>query len=468
MKRRKFSGVDELLLTNVHKTNQNFNSLSDIFTLTDNKDDNKTLASTEKGVLGDTEIMLFTGVSKQVKYVSRGDVLMGADCMPQVVIDISTIAEQDIYEIIPVEHSGQDNFLVNGNYTLVLKCNISTRICERDRKNFPYMVQYLEITNNQLKRYGPSFKTRDEAENFATLKTSSDGIIWTTSVLNFLNTVASTRGDCKLFKPNLIIFPTPTLQLKVSLSQIFPLLESNQPFINLTAWCLGMWLTDGVSARQWISQGGPVYPAQSHHQEAMNEMLRWGNEIDFIIPQVLDKTSSGGNPVYYFKFPLQFRKLLRIYDLLNNKHFPHSLLTESVEIRMHLLGGIIDGDGYYDEKSKSYEVACKHLHFAQQLKFLAKSLGFRVGRIADKTVLLNKDTCETWSGHRLIISGNNLTDLAPYIRISYKRCLGVNPNKDSNCWGFKIIKRDASPTYGIKVQESTQILMKDFTVTCTS
>ena len=67
--------------------------------------------------------------------------------------------------------------------------------------------------------------------------------------------------------------------------------------------------------------------------------------------------------------------LLRRYELINNKHIPDEYLHNSRKNRLELLAGLIDTDGYKDKMC--YEITQKTKILADQIVYLARSLGFK-------------------------------------------------------------------------------------------
>lgn len=70
-----------------------------------------------------------------------------------------------------------------------------------------------------------------------------------------------------------------------------------------------------------------------------------------------------------------FRNYLRELNLLNNKHIPAIYMYNSKEIRLALLAGLIDSDGYYDH-SNIYEITQKNKRLSDDILYLCRSLGF--------------------------------------------------------------------------------------------
>ncbi len=108
---------------------------------------------------------------------------------------------------------------------------------------------------------------------------------------------------------------------------------------------------------------------------------------------------------------------LRDLDLLNYKHIPHNYLRNSQKNRLELLAGLIDGNGHYDEKHHLFEILQEDEKLAQQIKFLADSLGFRVllkrekAKIKKINIIGHLDTIPTKISHKKaskILSGEHL------------------------------------------------------------
>ncbi len=113
---------------------------------------------------------------------------------------------------------------------------------------------------------------------------------------------------------------------------------------------------------------------------------------------------------------------LRDLGLLNYKHIPHNYLRNSQKNRLELLAGLIDGNGHYDEKHHLFEILQKDEKLAQQIKFLADSLGFRVllkrekAKIKKIDIIGHLDTIPTKIAHKkaseILLKGEHLqTDI---------------------------------------------------------
>jgi len=67
---------------------------------------------------------------------------------------------------------------------------------------------------------------------------------------------------------------------------------------------------------------------------------------------------------------------LRFYNLLSNKHIPIDYFNSSLENRLMLLAGLLDTDGYLNNRTKqTYEIVQKNKALAYDIFYLARSCG---------------------------------------------------------------------------------------------
>jgi intein/homing endonuclease len=113
------------------------------------------------------------------------------------------------------------------------------------------------------------------------------------------------------------------------------------------------------------------------------------------------------NKLYDSNIQNVFNLNLKNLNVINNKHIPEIYKKNSKEIRLQLLAGFIDTDGYLDHGS-SYEIVqgIKNVKIFDDIKEVAESLGFKVSRKeCIKTCLYNgeKKECPAIKGN---ISGD--------------------------------------------------------------
>ena len=152
-----------------------------------------------------------------------------------------------------------------------------------------------------------------------------------------------------------------------------------------------------------------------------------------------------------------FRKGLKYYNLLSNKHVPDDYIYNSREVRLQLLAGLIDSDG--ELKHKGYFVNLKNKQIVEKCCTIARSLGFRANVFPNKKKSQTGYEGQYW---KLSISGN--TDLIP-TKISYKRAFSRIIHKDPLVSGIKITEIGEGDYYGFEIDGNKRFLLGDFTVT---
>jgi hypothetical protein len=70
------------------------------------------------------------------------------------------------------------------------------------------------------------------------------------------------------------------------------------------------------------------------------------------------------------------KKQLEQYDLIRNKHIPIEFLMNDRTVRLQVLAGLIDTDGYVGNNGKRIMISQSKWNIGRQIEFLAKSLGF--------------------------------------------------------------------------------------------
>ena len=139
------------------------------------------------------------------------------------------------------------------------------------------------------------------------------------------------------------------------------------------------------------------------------------------------------------------------------KKIPDNYLLNSREIRLKVLAGWIDTDGY-KHASNSYEILTKDYSLAVSGQSLVRSLGLKVCvRSVEKGI-----TATGFKGtyYRLIISGD-LTSCP--IQVPRKQCLTL-PTKDSTRTGVKIWHKGQGEYFGFEVDKDHMFLLEDYTV----
>jgi hypothetical protein len=150
--------------------------------------------------------------------------------------------------------------------------------------------------------------------------------------------------------------------------------------------------------------------------------------------------------------------------LLDRNHIPDDYKINDRKTRLELLAGIIDTDGSYCQKSKGYDVIQKNKVLADDILFVARSLGFSANMKECEKSCMYMNEKRTGTYHRIHISGDNLSA----IPVKCPRKMAISErvmNKDSMVMGITIEPRGWGKYYGFELDNNHKYLLGDFTVT---
>ena len=314
------------------------------------------------------KVLMADGRVKNIEHIVVGDKVMGADNKPKTVIALQHGIDQ-MYKITPSK--GMDSFTCNQHHTLFLRKT-------RDRHK---PDEFVEMT---AKEYYENIPERHK-ENYY-----------------------------RLWRADLIEFPEQTEKLPID------------PYI------FGTWLGDGHTASMRLTTADEeLKDAWREYAESLDESLcmkyresqlpnrqkpQW--DISISLADV-SLARVKGNP-----FKRYLNKLVKEYG---HKRIPHEYLTSSVENRRAVLAGIIDTDGYFDNRSKgvragSRTITTKYADLAEDYAFLARSLGFRA-TIKERHKKLSYKEGVIYTSYDVNITGN-MQDLP--IRLPRKQSIRVS------------------------------------------
>ena len=227
--------------------------------------------------------------------------------------------------------------------------------------------------------------------------------------------------------------------------------------LEIEPYFLGLWLGDGTSSNVEIA---------TKDSEIVNYLGKYADRLSLFLNSYftddrcpmyrIGKGYTGGD----VKKDISLQKKLRDMKLLNNKHIPKNYLINSRKNRLELLAGLIDSDGYYDDKFHVMEITQKLKPLAEQIKFLADSLGFRCSfksKIAQIKSIGYK--CEVY---RVRIVGN--LDEIP-TKIARKQARPLASNRNHQHTGIKVEFDKVDDYYGFEIDGNKRFLLEDMTVT---
>jgi ATP-dependent Lon protease len=148
----------------------------------------------------------------------------------------------------------------------------------------------------------------------------------------------------------------------------------------------------------------------------------------------------------------------------NNKHIPDVYKLNDRQTRLELLAGIIDTDGSYCDDSKGYDIIQKNKVLADDILFMARSLGFSANMTQCEKSCMYKGEKKTGTYYRMHLSGDNLSSIpvkCPRKMAKTERMI----NKDSMVMGITIEPRGWGKYYGFELDKNHKYLLGDFTIT---
>jgi replicative DNA helicase len=234
-------------------------------------------------------------------------------------------------------------------------------------------------------------------------------------------------------------------------------IDFEEQVLAIEPYFLGIWLGDGTSSNVSVAtQDSEIIEYLSQYAQRLDLQLSINEQKDKC---TMYSITSGQRGVSKFE-DTSLQKKLRDLGLLNHKHIPHNYLQNSELNRLELLAGLIDSDGYYDEKYNVFEIVQKSEELTQQIKFLADSLGFRVSLKTKKAKIkkINYE-CEVY---RLRIVGD--LDKIP-TKIARKQARALQAKRDFQHTGVRVEFDKVDDYYGFTIDGNHLFLLEDMTVT---
>lgn len=346
----------------------------------------------------DTTILMYDGTIKMVQDVIVGDILMGPDSKPRHVL--STVADfGKLYRVTP---NKGDSYVVNDAHILSLKkTSRGHRGLKRDGEKYPKG----EIVNINVEDFISETKTFRHIHKG-----------WRTGV-DFSNT------------------------------------ES----LSVDPYFVGLLLGDGsINGRVSLTTADSEMIAEVDRQAAI-----WNLSV-----RSYGKSGSNNKARTYYitgdRFPRSNNPLtdaLRALGLgYGCKFIPHSYLTGSRFDRLEMLAGIIDTDGYYDDKC--FYVTLKEERLLDDVIYLSRSLGFSAYKKKVKKTCCNNGKVGDYFS--TVISGN--LDLIP-VRLERRKANPRLQKKDPLVVGISVESIGYGEYFGFEIDGDHLFMLGDFTVT---
>lgn len=233
------------------------------------------------------------------------------------------------------------------------------------------------------------------------------------------------------------------------------------PEKNLTIppYILGAWLGDGHSRTTAIT---------TMDSEILNEWMNYADSIGLAVRA--DKQQENSRAMTYHitsginggiaQDRNSFMNELRTLNLIQNKHIPQIFLTSSRKQRLELLAGLLDTDGSLS--GQTFVFTQKSDIIADNVKFLAESLGFRVTnkkRKVSSNFLKEGQECFT----NCITIGGNTHEIPT--RLPRKQVIKTEKSRDWLNYGIEVVPVGEGQYFGITLVEEPHFVLGDFSVT---
>lgn len=221
--------------------------------------------------------------------------------------------------------------------------------------------------------------------------------------------------------------------------------------VKLDPYLLGYWLGDGNSLTSEITTADKEIVSYLRNFCKENELLLTdrSKKEDNITYRIRSEEGTKGK-----NFVLNF---LRGTNLLGNKHIPHIYKCNSRDVRLQLLAGILDSDGYYDKRGRGYDITLKSKQLLKDVVFVAKTLGYSAfKRKCKKTCTNAKNGPKEGKYYRCFIGGN--VDEIP-CKIERKKALKRRCNRDPLVNRFEVVPKGEGEYFGFTLDGNHRFLL---------
>jgi superfamily II DNA or RNA helicase len=345
-----------------------------------------------------TPVLMHDMTVKMVQDIVRGDLLMGDDGTPRTVL--STCSGVD--NLYSIKQKNGDDYVVNEAHILSLM-----RTPDGKSKSKDYMVYDIPITE-------------------------------------YLASSVTRKHLLKGYKANLDIEESPC---------------------GFDPYAFGVWLGDGVSADcTFVLNETTDQPIVEYLKSLATtltmELVKYQEPTQRYDYYSLRLYEGVHKPDHIPTFTVNpFRQFLKSRNLFGNKHVPLEFIRNSRNVRLKVLAGFLDADGYTNERNDMLYATIKNTKLVPDITLLARSLGFKV------TV---SDCWKTYDGingdwyKRITISGH--LDSIPLL-VTHKLAKPRLMKKNPLVCGIKVESIGHGQYFGFELDGNKRFLLGDLTVT---
>lgn len=353
--------------------------------------------SATAGCLGkDVKVLMFDGSTKLSQEICVGDVLMGPDSCPRNVLKIDS-GISNLYEVSPKKG---EKWICNDEHIFTV--------------HDQYITRSVRLYN--------SAKTSDIVDKHIK------------EILKFQKNNGEI-GHLKLVRTGV---------------------EFKEETIPIDPYLLGLWLAEGTKHK-----GNPYFSICKQDSDIIDYLL------SYPLPKGIEckiKDDSENCVQVRFVgcgskniFREEFKKCI---DELGNVFIPQNYLINSVENRLRLLAGLIDGDGYKKSDGCCFSISTKWESLGEGIVYLVRSLGLYPSYKWKRSTIKSRNFEAYY--FRIGISGH--TEIIPNI-LSRKKASKRKQIKDVLHTGFSLKPIGKGAWFGFTVDGDNRYLLGDFTIT---
>lgn len=224
--------------------------------------------------------------------------------------------------------------------------------------------------------------------------------------------------------------------------------SNTNKYNKIDPYFLGLWLADGNSKK--IS-----FTFHNDDVEVIDYLYTYS-----LYYEIRKEYNSENSHNYHFKVAKDISNNFKELNLFSNKHIPNDYKISTIENRLNLLAGILDGDGHLCHNGFDWLSVSEKL--CDDVIFLCRSLGLACYKSIQQKKCGNTGVWGTY--YRLNITGN--TDIIP-TKLKRKQATKRKQKKDVLVTGVKSIESiGIGDYYGFELEESDRLfILSDFTVT---
>ncbi len=423
----------------------------------------------------DTPILMWDGSLKMSQDICVGDVLIGDDGCPRCVTDTSC-GEDMMYE---VKQNDGVSYIVNSKHKLALKFSGDKHIYWVESEN-AWKMRWLDHNTFEMKSKKVSISETMSKENaFESLKSFQQTIsfpeVFEITVEDYIKTSKSLKKHLMGFKSNGI--------------------DWGHKDVKIDPYLMGLYIGDG------INDGMSFAISSESDPEIVQYLLDWCDENNCELVhdakyrfrirrcgyeqgrKAIGKGSStecNGCKEKKCSFCDTSRQIQNVkekkihplkevldgYDMTRKaKCIPTDYLVNDRETRLKVLGGIIDTDGHVCNEGKRIQITQANHSLANQIAFLARSLGFiaHVNVVHKKQITFFNNEPKDYSDQLCVnISGENIGDIPT--KLPRKKCMNSTPNKDWLRTGIEVTPLEKGEYFGWSIDDNKRFILPDYTV----